>query len=466
MPSTRDQFLPSAETLPLLERASELAVLDHAISEAGRGTGSTAYVEGPAGVGKTRLLFTAAHHGATAGLGVVRATGRELERDFAFGVVVQLFEPYWLRADGRRIDRLFGGAARAAMQLADGGHPHPDEEFALIRALTWLARQLGQESSGLMVIVDDAHRSDEASLRFLAYLAARVTDLPIALLAAGDQGDRRRAPALTALRDSADVLLRPAPLGLEGTAALVRTHVPGADSGLSDTYFRDTGGNPFLLTELLSDLPLVAGKVGPAHHDVIGEHVPHAVLSRVAAQLADLNTASALVAGTVAELGDGTDLARVAAVAELDINEAAEGAEALARARVLRAGESLRFESPMLRRAVHTLISPSELKRLRQAPPAVDGTLTAAPEPFPSDTPARRGRQLAGLRTLTFSERRVAGLAAQGRTTRQIAAELFVTSKTVEFHLRHIYKKLEIPSNRDELVRTLRSEGLIVPPSG
>ena len=69
---------------------------------------------------------------------------------------------------------------------------------------------------------------------------------------------------------------------------------------------------------------------------------------------------------------------------------------------------------------------------------------------------ARQGRtRLAGAQALTPSERRVATLAARGDTTRQIAGELFVTPKTVEFHLRHVYRKLGIPSTRADLARTL-----------
>jgi DNA-binding CsgD family transcriptional regulator len=57
-----------------------------------------------------------------------------------------------------------------------------------------------------------------------------------------------------------------------------------------------------------------------------------------------------------------------------------------------------------------------------------------------------RREMLSGLASLTPSERRVGELAARGLTTRQIAESLFVTPKTVEFHLRHIYRKLDVSS--------------------
>jgi DNA-binding NarL/FixJ family response regulator len=61
---------------------------------------------------------------------------------------------------------------------------------------------------------------------------------------------------------------------------------------------------------------------------------------------------------------------------------------------------------------------------------------------------------LSGLEALTASERRVAELAAEGLTNRQIAQALFVTMRTVEGHLTRVFGKLELRS-RDELAGAL-----------
>lgn len=62
-----------------------------------------------------------------------------------------------------------------------------------------------------------------------------------------------------------------------------------------------------------------------------------------------------------------------------------------------------------------------------------------------------------GVETLTPSERRVARMAADGMQNKEIAQALFVTSRTVETHLRHTYQKLDISSRR-ELATALGGE--------
>jgi DNA-binding CsgD family transcriptional regulator len=65
-----------------------------------------------------------------------------------------------------------------------------------------------------------------------------------------------------------------------------------------------------------------------------------------------------------------------------------------------------------------------------------------------------RRAQLAGLDSLTPGERRVADLVVDGKTNREIAENLFVTVKAVQWHLGHIYQKLNANS-RDELIAEL-----------
>ena len=60
-----------------------------------------------------------------------------------------------------------------------------------------------------------------------------------------------------------------------------------------------------------------------------------------------------------------------------------------------------------------------------------------------------RRDELSGLASLTASERRVADLAAEGSTNRQLAQALYLSPKTVEMHLSRVYRKLDISSRGD-----------------
>ena len=63
-----------------------------------------------------------------------------------------------------------------------------------------------------------------------------------------------------------------------------------------------------------------------------------------------------------------------------------------------------------------------------------------------------------GIESLTPSELRVARLAAEGRTNREVAQALYVTPKAVEYHLANAYRKLQI-AGRGELAAALREGG-------
>ena len=68
------------------------------------------------------------------------------------------------------------------------------------------------------------------------------------------------------------------------------------------------------------------------------------------------------------------------------------------------------------------------------------------------ETALRRGAGV--IAALTPQERQIATLLAQGRTSREAAVALFLSPKTVEYHLRHVYIKLGIHS-REDLARVL-----------
>src|SRR5689334_9642719 len=194
------------------------------------------------------------------GVTVLRARGGELERQFPFGVALQLFEPYLSAASARERRRVFAGAAAHAEPLLSGavvGGESSAPDFSVLHGLHWLVASIA-ERRPLLLAVDDAHSADEASLQALLFIAQRIEDLPLAIVATA-----RPRPAAGA--GSADALSALAthpltrrfelgPLSEHAIATIVRRSLPAADDDFCAACARVTTGNPFFLRELLNEL--------------------------------------------------------------------------------------------------------------------------------------------------------------------------------------------------------------------
>lgn len=77
---------------PLLEREQELRALDAVIAAAASGSSGLVVVEGPAGIGKSRLMAELRDRARLSGVRLLRAQASDFERDFPFGVARQLGE--------------------------------------------------------------------------------------------------------------------------------------------------------------------------------------------------------------------------------------------------------------------------------------------------------------------------------------------------------------------------------------
>src|SRR3954452_10768644 len=163
--------------MDLVEREDDLGALTELLDGLVGGRSRAALIEGPAGIGKSRLLGALRDGAAERGVRTLTARGSELEREFPFGVVRQLFEPA-LAEVGR--DVAFEGAAAPARAVFSG---EADEgaTFAVLHGLYWTALNLGEERP-LVLAVDDLHWCDRPSLRFLAYLVRRLEGVPVLLV--------------------------------------------------------------------------------------------------------------------------------------------------------------------------------------------------------------------------------------------------------------------------------------------
>jgi DNA-binding NarL/FixJ family response regulator len=72
-------------------------------------------------------------------------------------------------------------------------------------------------------------------------------------------------------------------------------------------------------------------------------------------------------------------------------------------------------------------------------------------------------REVGAPEELTAREAQIATLVSQGEANREVAAQLFVTPNTVEYHLRKVFRKLGV-SSRTQLARRILDHGLTHPP--
>ena len=159
----------------LLERERELAAVEELL---GRRSG-VLIIEVGVGIGKTSLVQAACRRAQELGYEVLSAQGSELEADFAFGVVRQLFERRLAGAGADERASLLVGPAAAVRPLLLGRSVEAsagDTSFAVLHGLYWLAANLSA-ARPLLLAIDDAHWADESSLRWLTYLARRLDGL-------------------------------------------------------------------------------------------------------------------------------------------------------------------------------------------------------------------------------------------------------------------------------------------------
>jgi DNA-binding CsgD family transcriptional regulator len=328
----------------LLERETELEAIDEALRAAAGGGGTVMLLEGHPGLGKTRLAQVVAERGGTLGMSVLRAAGAELEHDLGWGVVRGLLGGQLSAADRR--DALLRGAAAGAAPLFTDVEPPagPDATAAILHGLYWLLSDLAAEGP-LAVVVDDVHWADAPSARWLAHLAARVGDLPVALLlAARPEPASRYWQAIAAM--PATRLLRPAPLSTVATRTLLARELGMPANELADACHESTGGNPFLLGELLRDMRSHSEDLPSP--DRVRTLRPESIRRSVLARLSGLGEPATQLAFAAAILGRQARLGLASELASLDAAAAAGAADALERAELIRVGPPLEFVHPLV----------------------------------------------------------------------------------------------------------------------
>jgi hypothetical protein len=316
----------------LLDRDAELATLSRQLDSIRAGHGRLVVVEGPAGIGKSSLMSALTRQAAALGLTTVTARAGPLEQDAIWGVARQLFEPIRISPDWADLS---SGAASLAARALDPAMPEPaalaaDAMHAASHGLVWLACNLCDRGPALLV-VDDVHWADAASLRWLASLGRRLDELPLGVLCAVRTGEPPSDPDLLAelLATAPDPAVRPGPLGLAAAEAIIAERLPDADVAFAQACHGVTGGNPFLLGALIAYLLAEAITPDEATASRLSTFGPDQIVRGVERQLSRLPAGSTDLARAVAVLGRDTPLPYAARLARQPMSQAVDLTDAM-----------------------------------------------------------------------------------------------------------------------------------------
>ena len=306
----------------LLEREAALALLESALGEAEAGSGRLVLVAGEAGVGKTALLrrFCAARSERTRTL---------------WGFCEPLRTP---RPLGPLLD-VAGAVGGTLERLAlAGARPH-EVAAALLDEL--------RRDGPTVLVLEDVHWADEATLDVLTMLATRVESAPALVLASYRDDQLERDDRLRLVLG--ELVRRPArlkldPLSPDAVAGLARPH--GVDPG---TLYRRTGGNPFFVVEALA---------------ATGEAIPQTVRDAVLARAARLSPRARGLLDALAIVPGHVESPLVEALAA----SLADRVEECLASGILVAGETyVAFRHELARLAIEEALPPTRRAALNRA---------------------------------------------------------------------------------------------------
>ena len=353
---------------PLLERAQEMETIESVIGDVGEGGGRLLLIEGPAGIGKTRLLWETRRLAAERGLRCLGARCDDLEAEVAFGVASQLLTAPLQRASAGERTRLLDGAAGIAAPLLLGS-TGPDAEAAvpgmgnpsqaLMRGLSWLVANLAA-GTRLTLLIDDAQWADPESLRWLNHLAKRLDELGVLIAMTVRSGEESPAAEVIAALEAIDGVVRiePAPLSDGGASDLLGGRLGSAPSPrLVDEAQRSTGGNPLLLDALAIELIAQNAGTGHAAAELAGKLVPESLVRTVLLRLRRLPEPARAVAEALTILAEAPPDV-VVELAGLGSADGEVGLAALEAAELIEGEQLVHFTHPIVRSTIHEQISP------------------------------------------------------------------------------------------------------------
>jgi predicted ATPase len=268
----------------LVGRTNELEALEQVLDELDRDRSGAVELVGEPGIGKTRLLRELAARAERRGHLVLSGSASELERDLPFSVFVDALDEYVDGLDPKQLASLAGDVqaelAHVLPSLAAlaGGREVAlqHERYRSHRAVRALLEQLA-DTSPLVLVLDDLHWADSASVELLGALLRRPPAAAVlTVVASRPRQTAERLAAALERAQRADALTR---IELGALTRNEARELLGETVSLADVtvLYEESGGNPFYLEQLARSLDRPPGDARAAEISVGSVEVPSAI---------------------------------------------------------------------------------------------------------------------------------------------------------------------------------------------
>jgi predicted ATPase len=382
-----EPLMTASRTTSFVGRERELIEMDGILEEAANGRGRLVLISGPPGIGKTRFADQVADHARRRGMVVAWGRCWEGAGAPAYWPWVQAFRALFRSATPAEIHRVTRSGAAELTQLMpelDGLQDHraapttddPDAaRFMLFdAAASWL--RVGGGDAGLLVIIDDLHAADTASLLMLLFVAGQLEGARIVVLTThrdvelvpeselvGMLNDLRRMPTTASMRLEG--------LPEEATQTFIEEAAGFAPrTGLVTALHRETAGNPLFLGEAVR-LLASEGRFRDTM-DLAGLHlaVPAGVRDVIARRIRQVGDQAVAVIEIASVLGPEFDLQAVVRAGKLESDSADDIIGELVHANlaveVPGFRHRFRFAHPLIRETVYDALAPIRRQRLHR----------------------------------------------------------------------------------------------------
>ena len=263
----------SSITYPFVGRSGEIGLLNRLLIRTAAGQGQAVLISGEPGVGKSRLAEMAATLARGEGFHLLSVHCHEVEQSIPYQPLTELVRrvmahdnrwqqlaPAWLRELAILVPEIWDLAAAGAVVAPPSDELDESRQGRLLQAIFHLFANHAEQSK-LLLVIEDIHWANPATLQCLHYLSRQIPGAPIALILTLRDGSLSTNADLAAFvhgleRETYVTSLSLARLSEADTSELVAQIADTASNGkrLGSWLHEETEGNPFFIISVLQSL--------------------------------------------------------------------------------------------------------------------------------------------------------------------------------------------------------------------